>query len=811
MDWFKRFALRFNAVQESLNPGNRRIMKFMVFGAVIFSSILFFAPDLFATILETAGVEYRDVPIVGSRNVIWILAQLHLLSGGFVLGVPVFAWVCEIIGVLTKEDRYIRLSGEFTNLIVAAFGMAAILGTFLLLFLLALYPKLVSYLSDIFWPTYYVYVMLFGVSMIILYQYWSGFETMKDRKGLHLFFGFLLNLVAICVMVVPNSWATFQASPVILSADMGAFEKAWAAVRNPTWIPVNVHRFIANIVLGGFVCGAYAAVRYLGAKTDEERAHYDWMGYIGNFIGMFGLLPLPFAGYWLMREVYMYNQQMGITLMGGFLSWLFILQAVLIGVLFLGTNYYFWVGLAYRTEGGERYRKPMMVMLGALLLCFMVWLTPHSLVASIEEARAMGGTHHPILGVLGVMSAKMTVVNLMILISFASFIMYWRAGKKPKVVWAKAANAFVILLFAVVIVGVVVLGVWGYFVPAIVRINKFSVWQVLSVLFVLVTVTLLTGAMLSGAKLTSKVTWGKMPVRSQHVLVINAITVVFTMGLMGFARSASRIHWHIYAVLEDTSRYAYSPSVGYMGIMAGIATFLFFLMVSFIFWVSIRASEYPAFSTQYFFFAPFFLWIVSKKKTPTVSAVGQVSWWNHSYVKVVGTVCGLLLFFVFIHNAVPQMVSLPPKKVVFDPSQISTKADLVVQGKKIFFGKGKCSLCHSIAPSQSARCPILRGIGGKLRKEFLIDSLLHPKNYVYRDYRGNGSKPFPAQMPVINKPPIGLDMQEILMVVAFLQSLGGEVTVEPEEVKALSPAIVELQEVKAPVPAIFAKGISRAN
>ncbi len=61
------------------------------------------------------------------------------------------------------------------------------------------------------------------------------------------------------------------------------------------------------------------------AGMPEERDHYDWMGYVGNFIGVFGLLPLPFAGYWLMREIYQYNQQMGITLMGGFLSWLFIL------------------------------------------------------------------------------------------------------------------------------------------------------------------------------------------------------------------------------------------------------------------------------------------------------------------------------------------------------------------------------------------------------------------------------------------------------------------------------------------------------
>ena len=165
-------------------------------------------------------------------------------------------------------------------------------------------------------------------------------------------------------------------------------------------------------------------------RTPEERDHYDWMGYVGNFIGVFGLLPLPFAGYWLMREIYQYNQQMGITLMGGFLSWLFILQAMLIGVLFLGSNYYFWLGITHRIPGSEHaVRKPIMAMLIILLLCLGVWMTPHSLVASLEEARKMGGTHHPLLGVFGVMSAKMTVANLMILVTFMSFIMYWRAGK----------------------------------------------------------------------------------------------------------------------------------------------------------------------------------------------------------------------------------------------------------------------------------------------------------------------------------------------------------------------------------------------
>jgi hypothetical protein len=66
-------------------------------------------------------------------------------------------------------------------------------------------------------------------------------------------------------------------------------------------------------------------------------------------------------------------------------------------------------------------------------------------------------------------------------------------------------------------------------------------------------------------------------------------------------------------------------------------------------------------------------------------------------------------------------------------------------------------------------------------------------------------------MPVINKPPIDLTMQEVLLVVSFIQSLGGEVTVDPEEVKALTPA-TESQQVKpAVIPATFAEDISDAN
>jgi len=495
--------------------------------------------------------------------------------------------------VRTCDSRYDKLAKEFTKLLTSAYATTALFGGILLFLLIGLYPKLMSYLTDIFFPSFLVYCVLFLLETVTLYLYWYGWDSMQGtRKGLHLFLGFLLNVFAFFIMIVPNSWATFQASPVVIAEGGGMWAKAWAATWNPTWWPVNVHRLIANVVLGGFICGAYAGLKYLMAQTKEERVHYDWMGYVGNFIGVFGMLPLPFAGYWLMREVYQYNQQMGITLMGGFLSWLFILQAMLIGILFLGANYYFWMGIMYRIPGSEaKYRKPILTMLVILLVCLGVWMTPHSLVASLEEARKMGGTHHPLLGVFGVMSAKMTVANLMILVTFMSFIMYWKAGKQESgrlATFAKWGQRGILAFAAIV---VIVLGVWGYFVPAITRINYFSTTQVLVVLFVLLTVTPLTGLLMKSAKTTTEMVWGVMPPRAAYALVLNAVMVILLMTLMGYARSSSRVHWHVYGVMQDTSPYAYSPALGYAAAFMALNTFLFCLMVAFIFWVASLGGE----------------------------------------------------------------------------------------------------------------------------------------------------------------------------------------------------------------------------
>jgi mono/diheme cytochrome c family protein len=161
-----------------------------------------------------------------------------------------------------------------------------------------------------------------------------------------------------------------------------------------------------------------------------------------------------------------------------------------------------------------------------------------------------------------------------------------------------------------------------------------------------------------------------------------------------------------------------------------------------------------------------------------------------TFIRVIGFVSIILGLFTLVSLSIPQMASLPPVEEKFDIATVKTPTDLATIGQKVFFSKGQCALCHTIGPSESARCPDLKGIGAKLSREFLYESLTQPQAYIYQDYRVEGlAKEYPATMPYINKNPIGLSRNEILAVIAFLQQMSGE------------PISIAVSELATPEPA----------
>lgn len=537
------------------------------------------------------AADYRALPVLGNRVAVWIFAQLHLMFAAFVLGVPIFALITEIIGVATRERRYDELAREFTKLLAMAYTVTAVLGCVLLVLLVALYPKLTGTLSQNFKPTWILYIVLIFGEVVLAYLYWTTWDIMQgERKILHLLLGLLVNLWGTAILFVADIWVTFMMSPAGID-EAGTVTNLWQAINNFTWMPINVHRLLANVAFGGAIAAAYAAVRFLNARTAEERARFDWMGYVGSFIAIAAFLPLPFAGYWLGREIYQFSQQMGVSMMGGSFAWLWILQAILIGSLFFAANFYLWLGMG-RIPGAERYTRYQVAMMLVLALGFVVWATPRSIIATGGEMAAMGGSHHPFLGLFGVMAAKNTAVNLMILTTFLSFMLYRRANRVPLVAWATPGKIVQGLVIATAAGVVLFYGVYSYYVTSMVRIG-FSVYQVLAVLVAMAVFVAIDIPMLRGAQRIAAIRWGEIPARAQYALFFMAITFTWLMGLMGYIRSGIRQYWHVYGRIADESAHAYTMTHGDATLIVSGIVIVFFLLLAVVFALAARHEDRP--------------------------------------------------------------------------------------------------------------------------------------------------------------------------------------------------------------------------
>jgi cytochrome c len=133
------------------------------------------------------------------------------------------------------------------------------------------------------------------------------------------------------------------------------------------------------------------------------------------------------------------------------------------------------------------------------------------------------------------------------------------------------------------------------------------------------------------------------------------------------------------------------------------------------------------------------------------------------------------LFYTYVGQMVPQKRVMPPVEIELKKDMTTT--EMVKVGREIAEGKGLCFTCHTIGKKGALRFPDLEGIGSRARTrepgmsdiEYMAHSMYEPNAYVVQGFNPG--------MPVINKPPIGLTDDEILCVIAFLQTLGGTPTV----------------------------------
>src|SRR5206468_6192832 len=128
------------------------------------------------------------------------------------------------------------------------------------------------------------------------------------------------------------------------------------------------------------------------------------------------------------------------------------------------------------------------------------------------------------------------------------------------------------------------LGIYGYSVPAIIRVG-------LSVPMIMTTLSLVVlGVTISfirrGSNTTRESMWGTLSVRGYFALFFLAFTVTWIIGLGGYRRSSLRLFWHVNELLRDNSPWAFTHTIGFAANVISMNALIFWLGLLFILWLT---------------------------------------------------------------------------------------------------------------------------------------------------------------------------------------------------------------------------------
>ena len=268
-----------------------------------------------------------------------------------------------------------------------------------------------------------------------------------------------------------------------------------------------------------------AAYMSLTSTTDEDKAFYDWEGFVGTLIGIAFLIPIPIMGYIYSLEIYRYGAEIGVYQMSDRLSMFFEINGILTGILFLGANYYIWLSMK-RIGGAERFAKFIKAGFIVIFVCNAIWIIPRHFIATMILEPGMGYVDEaemiakaelpPHLTFLALMMAKNIAAALIIVVTLFNYLLYWRALK------------------------------------------------------------------------TGEIVWGKIDAMANYVLIFLAFTVIWLMAFMGAVRELNRKFYHVYLYIKDYTVDAYTPTLAYSSVLTTFISWMFFALLSFAIWLMLH-------------------------------------------------------------------------------------------------------------------------------------------------------------------------------------------------------------------------------
>ena len=385
-----------------------------------------FVGAIFGTLISMAltPVEHYEVSAI-------ILALVNGAVGGLLSNGIMFA----------KPDfKFERLAHEITKVIGICYSFTALTGGLFLFIMLVAYKDFITYLIASFPFLFMVaYPTLFILETVIMYIYVYSWDPLNkaNKKGRHIVTGIILNVFGLTLLMALDGPATFMQAPTKPLADLLTMGE-WDKITTSIWMPLNYHRLVGNGTFGGYMVCIIGAYMYLWSDKKEEREYYDWVGYIGNLIGVAIMIPLPAMGYIFVAEIYQYDATIGMYIMSDRESMFMLVQGLLVGTMFSVSNIYMWVSMK-RIENAERFFPAMKFGFILIVISATIWFTPRRFFATMLPEPGMNPDMvlPDNLAFLALMVSKNTAAFCLVTVTFINYIFYTIATKTGKVHYGK--------------------------------------------------------------------------------------------------------------------------------------------------------------------------------------------------------------------------------------------------------------------------------------------------------------------------------------------------------------------------------------
>lgn len=240
----------------------------------------------------------------GARVFTGITMLTHMFFAEMFVGFAIAAPVLQAWGARTGSPRMDRLAHSMARFNVLTFSTGATFAVLFLVLLVGFYPRVTTSLFTHFFIFIAVAMLSMGLALYGMYSYyykWDRYSVLNKKR--HIALGFTMGFfiwVWMLIMTGIDTYMTTGGGPgaaKLTGSNIESFGVALQGIFNPMFVEMLLHRTFANLSWPAFALAAWAAFMYIRAKSQEDKAFYDWSTSVGLTWGTGFLILQPLIGF----------------------------------------------------------------------------------------------------------------------------------------------------------------------------------------------------------------------------------------------------------------------------------------------------------------------------------------------------------------------------------------------------------------------------------------------------------------------------------------------------------------------------------